>query len=741
MKRAELILVIIWVAFLLLKGVGYVGGTALFGLATVVLSLYYLFVSFKLFKPENNSLLIIPILAGLSLATSLITIPFTVSVRNLEWLQILSFINIIFTAFLLVLVFYRLIRKIQIENSFKRILFRTSLVLLITSLFAFRPIENKIYRNIVSFLNAGNDNIIHNMAMIDYWQQSEEQLEIGNCEDAIDYALHSFKEGLKWLRIDGDVFSENDLKKLWNIQATYTNVYRAYDCKAEALIDVKSTNEALYYLLKADSFLNISPIAKGDWSRKLRADSKNNIGVCYQDLYMHDSATHYFTKAIEYHIDSIGTLNVNLSTYLNNVSTSLSVNRYWNESSQMAIQSILVLDKDSVSEDKSGNYASAYLQLIYNSLAESKLSEAKEYLSEVEQYLNPEIECKYYLYKSLIASRLDNPTQMLIDARYAKDCFIEQFGERYQNVAESYALLFQAWISIPNYDSALLSIERGIEITKSNHGDQSVRYFDYIKREAFYYYYVGLYDESLSRLLNVKEIYERDLGRDSDKLTEVLSLISQIKIEEDAYHEARKYASESLRLLELNDLFSNSSASNLLNNLAYVSYVTNQYSVADTLYKKSIELNIEAGNDSSLSVASALNGLGLLATRKKKFSEADLLFKQSLQFYRNLIPDLHPDIGMVLMNQSNLALKRQKLSLALELIEDAYENFAPFHRVDHPTIGDIYSLKATILSLTGEIIEAEELFTKTLEIYESNYQLDHSKIRNTKELLRVIDTI
>ena len=245
MKRTELILVITWITFLLLNGVDYPGGAGFFVLATFAFSLYYLVGAFKIFEPQENSPLIIPVLAGVALATSLITIPFSIYLRNWDWLQILPFINIVFTSFLVGLINLRLTRKNKIESNLKSILLRSAIVLIITCFFGLCLKGNSFYRNTIIFLNAGSDDLVSNMRAFDLVERTDEQLDLGNCDKAIELALQSFSEGMNWLWIDEDSLTRKDLKQLWRIQATYTNVYRAYACKAKKLYDSKVYREAL----------------------------------------------------------------------------------------------------------------------------------------------------------------------------------------------------------------------------------------------------------------------------------------------------------------------------------------------------------------------------------------------------------------------------------------------------------------------------------------------------------------
>jgi tetratricopeptide (TPR) repeat protein len=720
--------------------VDYSGGAAFFGLATFALGLYYLIGAYKLFDPQDNSPLIVPILAGLSLATSLITIPFNIYLSNWEWLQILPSVNIIFTAFLIGVIGVRLIKKNQTENTHKSILWRTSILLVITCFFAFRFTGSSIYRNVIIYLNAGNEDLQSNMKSIDLSEKTDEFLAVGQCDRAIEIALESFEEGKKWLWIKSDTLTPRDINELWKIQTTYTNVYEAYHCKAEQLDDQKKYDEALKYHIKADSFLNINPYERYESWKKERADSKNDIGICYSKLNQNDSAAAYYIKAINYYNDSVGQKDNRLATYFYNLGYVYGKDRFFEESNQMLQGSIGILKRDTMDQENKQDISLAYLRLAYNGLASNQLDLANESLKNSYQYLTPGQFCQYNLYSGIYSTHQYAFKSALEYANKAVLCYSNELGKNNQNVAESHSILYDAWMQIPNYDSALAHLKKGIEITGLNYASTTARYHYYVKREGYYYYSVGDYENALKKLIEVKKIYEREFGRDCDKLPEVLATIGQIKIELGEFGDAGKLATESLRLAEFHEFFIDDRATGLLNDIAYINYATSQNFVADTLYKKSIELSIKADQDSSLSVASALNGLGLLATRKSQFFEADSLFNQSFQLYQHRTSDLHPDKGIVLMNQSELFLKRRNFSDALELIDQALENFTPFHRDNHPTIADMYSSKAIILAMKDERTEAIELLTKALEIYESNFQPEHRKMRETRNRLGKIDS-
>ena len=579
------------------------------------------------------------------------------------------------------------------------------------------------------------------MIAVDLGEKTDEELSKGNCDRAIELALKSYEESLKWLGIYNDTLTEYNVSQLWMIQGAYTNVYDAYNCKAEKLYDSKNYSNALYFKIKADSFLNINPVARNDWWRNERATSKNDIGLCYDKLHQNDSAAIYFMKAAKYHSDTIKIQNVNLATYYNNLARSLAREQYWSESSQVAKQSILVLDKDSISEDKNNSYTRSYLRLVYNSLAENKLQEAEKYLSNIKNYLTPTKEGEYYLYQAILANSLENPLQAVNYAEKAKKLFIDLAGEKNPNVATCYTILFDAWMSIPDYDSAYINIQRGKEIAKENYSINSAKYAEFTNKEAYYLFLTGHYLESLDKFLDVKIAFQTEFGDESTKLPEIFSSIGRINIDIHNYDKAKQFANQGLRLANSLKLITDDRASNFLNDIGYVFYSTDNDLAADTLYRKTIKLNIKAKKDSSLAVASALNGLGLLKMRKSKYQLADSLFNRSLDIYRYHFSNLHPSIGVVLLNKSQLSMKRKEVNDALSLINQALDNYTPFHRNDHPIIGDMLYQKGSILTMKGDFTNAVKFLSDALKIYSDDSEFHHQKIRKINIQLRSIENI
>ncbi|MFT6053352.1 MAG: hypothetical protein ACJAS3_000279 [Roseivirga sp.] len=64
-------------------------------------------------------------------------------------------------------------------------------------------------------------------------------------------------------------------------------------------------------------------------------------------------------------------------------------------------------------------------------------------MQELKPYLTPKLDCKSYLYSSILANKLDNQNETLNQARQAMVCYSQLYGEQHQNIAESNVLSFE----------------------------------------------------------------------------------------------------------------------------------------------------------------------------------------------------------------------------------------------------------------------------------------------------------
>lgn len=745
MEKVELNLISFWVSFLLLRGINFPSandGLIIPILATISLALYYLGKSPSVLQAHNKKQKIIAGITGTGIFFSLISLPFNIFLYPVKWLDFLPILNIGVTASIIVYLILTRVRKNSVPAFYKNIFFRSTSVLIITCFFAYMTPKSAIFRKVVIYLNAGRDDMISNMKAFGFLAKTEESIDNGNCDKAINYSQKGVNEGLKWLCVDNKPLDKHILSQFWKLQLLIYNSYKAYNCKAEALYDNHNFRDAIYNYKKSDSTLIIYAKTNriGSNLNKERAEVYNEIGLSFNSLGKYDSAAQYFYKAIKLHSDSIKTINGNLEAYFSNLAYSVANLRYWKESNSFARQFLFLLSKDSVSseKEKSDNYSRIYLQLIFNSLGQNRIDLARKYFDSLSVPYG-KLKCKYYLLRSVLSVKENNYGKILNYADSSCHCYIQNYDPSFQNVASSYLLKCHAWLEIPNYDSAWFYIKKGEKTTLRNYPYNSRKYYSYLEYEACYYYEIGNYNTAFRLFQKIRGAYEKKFLIDDERLISVLSKIGLIYNNNANYEKAKLISNRAFNIANQRKFLDNSSTSGLLNELAYLKLISGETLIADSLYKKSLSLNLNEVKTPNINYSEAINGMALVAMKNEELQEADSLFDKAIQSYQTQFPNGHPNLGITLMNKSKLYLEKGFLNKSLKLIDQALSNFKKFHRERHPIVGDMVTLKAQILLQEGEKIKAIDFFKKALKIYEFSFQEENPKISDLKEVLKTLN--
>lgn len=288
----------------------YTGKGALFGLGTWLLALSYLIGGYWLLNSKDNKKYFIPIVAGLAFATSISVLPFTIRISKESIFEILPLLN---AGLFLGLGIYLLIKRNSkdIVRYHKSIFIRSAIILTVVGFFSYTPVSFKPYRYILIALNNGNDYLVSNMKMFNYTEEFEDALKRGDCERAIDNAKKANEAGKKWLGISTEEENNSrqvedaikmqasdstkpspELNNLLNnfssqsqlskISGTYSNLYKAYKCKADEYYKKSDYEQALSYYLKADKSLNACDHNSEYWDIE-QAYSLNLIALCYKN--------------------------------------------------------------------------------------------------------------------------------------------------------------------------------------------------------------------------------------------------------------------------------------------------------------------------------------------------------------------------------------------------------------------------------------------------------------------------
>lgn len=768
MKRYEKILLIILAIFFLLQVFDFIGKSFLFILIVATLSISYFIGGFWMLNSTEKKRYFLPITAGMIFSVSIFLLPYTImlnfTISNTgHFLYLLPISNILLFITLSIYLFLKRKTTIDLRNS--KLIFKRSLVILIvTSFFSFTPISFKPYRNTVYILNNGNTSIQNNILLFDYTAKFDDALENGECEKAIEYAENANRAGKFWLAINYEkIYNSNDIEELIkklqkdptkelspeilkdlekshyldDISGTYSNLYRAYRCRAENEFGDSDYKNALYDYKKAYSNL----IACNHHSKNLekrKPTALTDIASCYEYLGQYNLADSFFTVAAKSYLKIVNKKDNGYAVILSYFGRSLSKDEYYKTSNKLILYANNILIKDRKDEETRSllveNYkiiSRNYLNQMYYQKALLNIKKAIGFAKKDESNYFESI--TYYgtcLYLLNEYKQADSVLKSCIRLAESQNLLREK------EKAEIYYLLSKVNINLGEYDDARKYITSSIEFIKNNIGESNAKYAAYLTLLADINKIVGNYSEAEIQYNTIINIYTSLSGERNEKLPSILGELADLEIILAKTDLAKQLSDNSISIALDFTTLNNPKATDLLNKAGYINYCIGNYKVADTLYQKTIKINRNYELYVSPSTASAMNGLGLIEMGKDNYKKADSLFSASLDLHKKIFTEKNPFTAIIYLNYGILRTKENNLDEAEIKINKALTIDKQFFKNDHDIFGDIYSALGDIAKKRRQIDVAKDFYQKALDIYRKKFPEDHWKIKSALQKLK-----
>lgn len=766
MKRYEKIILIFFAVAFGLQLFAFPGKSSLLALSSWLLSLSYFIGGYWLFNTKENKNIALSITSGIAFSTSVFFLPYLVWLNEEYYYNFLPIANgLLFIA----LGIYLFLNRKSVTNlqNLKFIFIRSLIILIVTSFFTYSPVSFKPYRKILYVLNNGRDYIQNNLLMFDYTEECEDAIEKGDCDRAIEYGLKANKEGKLWLGLKEEDISNIDkvnsfLKRLQNdstklptntsnplksfsnksellkISGTYSNLYKAYQCKAGIEFDNNKFEDALKNYKIAHYYLTVCDKNSKYWDEE-KSWSLNNIAFCYKNLSKFSLADSIFLKAIENYKTVKISADKGLAKLYSNLALSFSDELQFTNSNDLFQAANSILRKDTLNKDNKKDLVSNYNGLTKNYLQQDSLQNALFFVKRAFSFSDDNQEesyCQTKFYNGICYFKLNQYHKAYSILKNCLQCDESQPKNNGQNIAECNLILSQVCIALAKYDDARKYLKKGIEITKNNFGHNSPRYANYLKALAYLNKITGDYVTSEKQYNTVIKIYSSELGYRSNKLPLVLSGLADLDITLSNLNLAREHSDSSLSIAAIYLPLTYPSTTYLLNTAAYVDYCLGLYKPADTLYRRVITINKKCGHETDAATAIALNGLGLIETAKKNYYKADLLFKQSLILHKAIFSDNHPLTAIVYLNLGGLLIQEGKLIDAEEKINKAMQIDKQFFKKDHDIFADIFVALGDLSKKNKQIVVANDYYKKALDIYIKKFDNKHWKIITTRQKIK-----
>lgn len=765
MKRYEKILLLLFAIIFLLQLLDFTGKVALFRLITWLLGGSYLFAGYWLLRTAEKKQAVLAVLSGIAFAPAVAFLPLLIWLHPNTIKYYLPVANALLFIFLGI---YLLVKRKSGEDlKHRKLLFARSAVFLVLSgFFTYTPVSFTPYRKIMYALNNGNEYLQCNLRMFDYMYLHKEALKAGNCDLALEYALKENKAGRFWLGLEKDTDSEvtkgktaltrllrdtvvtvdqivnsnrvfADEPELWKICGTYSDVYDAYECRADKAYNGENYRDALRDFLAAHFYINACEHQFKNWNLE-KAWSLNNIAHCYRKMGNYAYADSFFVEAIRKYKAENTTEDNGLARLYSNFGYSLTDEMEYNLSARMFMRSNAILKKDSLNPENRKSLVSNYLGITDNYLKMDSLQHALFFAKKAIRYSDRSKgngSCQADLFYGVCLLKLNAYNEADSVFKNCRSCY-EQEGKEYrQMIAECNLELSIVNIALARYEKAKTYLDEGMEITAQNYGTTSTRFANYLKVKAYLHQLTGDYVQAKTEYSTVLTIYSTESGSSDFRIPEVLAGLAEVNISLSELEDAKTNAANALAIATENNILNSPGASGVNNTAAYVNYCSGLYTGSDSLYKKVIFINSSYGLTENAATAIALNGLGLNATATRKLQEADSLFRRSLAMHQRVFTDIHPHTATVYLNYGNLLIAQGRLREAEEKINKALQINTPVYKSDHDFFGDVLVAQGDLARKKGQTDVARENYTKALAIYERKFNETHWKIKATRAKL------
>lgn len=165
------------------------------------------------------------------------------------------------------------------------------------------------------------------------------------------------------------------------------------------------------------------------------------------------------------------------------------------------------------------------------------------------------------------------------------------------------------------------------------------------------------------------------------------------------------------------------------------------YSEAEPLYRRSLEIREQQLGPEHPEVAASLNNLAELLRSQGKFVEAEPLYRRSLETWGQQLGQEHPAVATGLNNLAALLVSQGKHVEAVPLYRRSLEIREKQLGPEHPDVAQSLNNLAELLRSQGKSAEAEPLYHRSLEIREQQLGPEHPAVANSlNNLARLLES-
>jgi tetratricopeptide (TPR) repeat protein len=173
----------------------------------------------------------------------------------------------------------------------------------------------------------------------------------------------------------------------------------------------------------------------------------------------------------------------------------------------------------------------------------------------------------------------------------------------------------------------------------------------------------------------------------------------------------------------------------LLNNLGLILKALGKFTEAKALLERALQINNKTLRPDSEGIATTANNLGLVLYDIGDLREAKVQYERAITICEKLGVSKHPEISKSLNNLGRLLHRLGDYAGAIKKFEQALEIDKKVYGDIHPDVARDFNNLALVLQDKGDPKKAKETFEQSLQIYEQLFDQNHPEIATSRNNL------
>ncbi|MGI9545058.1 MAG: tetratricopeptide repeat protein, partial [Cyclobacteriaceae bacterium] len=289
----------------------------------------------------------------------------------------------------------------------------------------------------------------------------------------------------------------------------------------------------------------------------------------------------------------------------------------------------------------------------------------------------------------------------------------QAFGESHPQVAHVYNGIGRTQISMGNYDLALESIQKALDIAKTT---PSSLLGDTYNNIGVVYHFKGDYQQALDYYEQALQTREVVLGRLHKKVAEsygniglVFSVLGKYQTALDHYHKGEDVLEKILEPGHLNFSY-------IYNKMGIIYRVKGDYARAQEYYEKTLQIRRENLGELHPDVADVYINLGVIHERNGDYELSMEFTNRAIEIYESVHGESHPFVAKFYLNMGQLNFQQDRLDAAMQYYEKGLKVYLENFGEQHYSVANVYNNMGTFFGAQEEYTRAMDYTQKALAI-------------------------